>query len=409
MSDARERRVASLGSVDPAGSRHQGRRSAVALTDRDAIVGTADGTVVAFDRDSLTERWRAPGDETASVVSLDRLDDLVLVGERGPRGTVRAYDETGTERWRYETATDVGTQQQDTRFFRPFVVDVASDGDRWYAAARRYERRPDAEQTRQFESVVYAFERDGTEAWRYRTDASPISLATDGERIAVAYNRCPGTHQRGLVVLDSDGREAWSWDPGTDGQRRVGDVSLLDGDVVLTCHGDYHGYRLSAGGAVEWSAPLATPQTIDDETVYAYPNHVHATERGVVFVTGNTYPEEGREATALHPDEHTAFGYGTDGSRRFRADVEGFASELAADGDRVAVPCAQNFRRRDPDAHGCRCLDVADGHLATVGVDGVATAAAVDDAVAVVEEPVVYHDDGEERGRYRLHVASLSN
>ncbi len=400
--------TAPLGDVDPAGSRHQGRRSAVALTEEAVVVGTADGRVRAFDRTTGTAQWHTSDSPDASIVTAVTHDGNIVVGERGPQGSVRVYDGDGSLRWRYDTAADVGTPQKDTRFFLPFVVDAVSAEGRLYVASRRYERRgdrPDGKR-RHFESVVYAFEGSGEVAWRYRTDASPIALDCDGERLAVAYNRCPGDHQDGLVVLTAaDGSACLRWDPGTEGQRRIGDVSLVEDGVVCTCHGDYRGYRLDADGTVEWAVDLAVPRDIDGETVYAYPNHVHATEEGVVFVTGNTYPEDGREAEALHPVEHTAFGYTSDGNRRWKASVDGFASGIATDGVAVAVPCAQNFRRRDAGAHGCHRCHVRDGHADTLDTEGIATAAAIaDGTLALVEEPVVYHDDGTERGAYRLRV-----
>ena len=409
MRSTLDRRVADLGAVDSAGSRHQGRRSAVALTDECVVAGTAGGAVRTFDRETLVERWHADADGEASVVSASVGPAYIAVGERGPAGAVRVYGRQGTLRWRYETAGDVGKPAKETRFFLPFVVDLATDGDRLYAAARRYERhgdRPEGER-RHFESVVYAFEADGTVAWRYRTDASPIALDVRGERIAIAFNRCPGDHQRGLVVLDAgEGCERWTWDPGTDGQRRVGDVSLVGEGAVVTSHSDYCGYVLETGGEVRWRADLATPRAVEGETVYAYPNHVYATDAGVVFLTGNTYPAEGRETDVTHPDDHTAFGYSLGGERRWTDPAGGFASSIDASGSTVAVPCAQNFRLRDPDTHSCRLFDVREGHRETVGTDGVATAVAIDDrAVAAVEEPVVYHDEGTERGAYRVHLA----
>jgi outer membrane protein assembly factor BamB len=403
-------RSVTLGPADPGGSRHRGRRCAVALSDERVVVGAADGSLRGLDRETLTEVWRRGGGG-GNVVSATTLVDGIAVGERGPRGAVHTYDRAGDLRWRYDTAEDVGDPQKDTRFFLPFVVDAVQDGERVYAAARRYERRGDRPEgeRRHFESVVYALAGDGTVDWRYRTDASPIGLAVRGDRLAVAYNRCTGSHQQGLVVLDTDGEERWTWDPGTDGQRRVGDVSLLEDGAVVTCHGDYCGYALGEGGRVRWRAALATPRELDGERVYAYPNHVHATAEGALFVTGNTYPEEGRETAVLHPEEHTAFGYGPDGERRWTAPVGGFASGIDAEGGVVAVPCAQNFRRRDTGSHACRLFDVRDGHRETVDAAGVVTAAAIDErTVAAVEEPVVYHDEGTEHGSHRLHVVGRS-
>ncbi|AQL43970.1 transcriptional regulator [Halorientalis sp. IM1011] len=400
------RRTAPLGEVDPAGSRHLGRRSAVALTDDAVLVGTADGDLRAFDRD-LTPRWTAAGDgpgETSdgSVVAIDTLEGTAVVGERGAAGAVRCHDpKSGDLRWRYETAADVGEPQDETRFLLPFVADVVAGESRFYVAARRYER---GDEGREFRSVVYAFDPGGAVDWRYRTDASPISLAVRDDRVAVAYNRCPGDHQCGLVVLDrADGTERMTWDPGTDGGRRVGDVSLLADGIAVASHGDYCGYLLEEDGSHRWCVPLATPDTVDGERVYAYPNHVHATDSGAVFVTGNTYPEEGRETDARHPNEHTAIGVGPDGERTWRAEVGGFASGIGTSGDRIAVPSAQHFRDREADGHGLRVFDVADGAVSTKAADGVVTAAALDEeSVVAVEEPVAYHDESEERGAYRV-------
>jgi outer membrane protein assembly factor BamB len=408
MSETGPRWRVDLCDLDPAGSRQRGRRSAVALTDDQLVVGTAAGDVRAFERTTGRERWYAPGQSEGSVVAATAFDSGVVVGERSPTGAVRAYDDSGDLRWRVETADDVGQPQRETRFFLPFVADVAVAGDRCYVTARRYERdngAPEGER-RRFESVVYAFEGDGTEAWRYRTDASPVSLAADGQRVAVAFNRCPGDYQRGLAVLDAaDGGERLLWDPGTDGQRRVGDVALVEDGIVCCSHGDYRGYRLDSTGRTRWRVDLGRPVVRGEETVYAYPNHVHATGDGAVFVSGNTYPEEGRETDARHPAEHTAVSVTAGGERRWATAVGGFASGLGTAGDTVAVPAAQHFRERDPTRHGCRVLSVTDGPRQTVETDGVATATAVHgETVAVVEEPVVYHDAGERRGRYRVHV-----
>lgn len=391
------------GDIDLARSRQTGRRSAVALTADCVVVGTAMGTVVAYDRTTLSERWRIESDTESAVVSITALTDSVVVGERGPAGAVRAHGlESGVVRWQYATATDIGEPQQRTRFFLPFVVDLAVDTDRnrVYAAARRYERDGDQ---RSFSSTVYAFDADGTAAWTHETDASPISVDVRDDRVALAYNRCPGEHHHGLVVLDAkDGTNRYRWDPPADGQRRVGDVSLLDTGALLTSHADYRGYRIGPDGT-EWRVDLATATEIDGETVYAYPNHVHATDDGAVFVTGNTYPEEGRETASLHPEEHTIVGVSHDGTREWSASVGGFTHSLGTGTDRVAVPSAQQFRTRDPAVHGLGVFDVETGPESSHATEGIVTAAAIDGkTVAAVEEPVVYHDEGQQRGAYRL-------
>ena len=406
--------VAPLGDVDPCGSRQAGRRSGLTLTAVGPVVGLADGRVRAFDDDG-SPRWTADGHGSAiTLVPFGgggertaaprapggRRSPGVLVGERSARGAVRLLVD-GDERWRHDAAAVFGGPTTDTRFFLPMVVDAAVDGDTAYVAARRYERRDGA---RAFESAVYALAPDGSVRWRYDADASPVSLAPFEDGVAVAYNRCPGAHDEGLVVLDADGAVRWTWDPAGDADRRVGDVAALEGGLVVVSHADHRGYRLRAG-EVGWRVDLGRPRERGGDRVYTYPNHVHATGAGVVFVTGNTFPESGRETDARHPDEQSAVGYAPEGTERWRAVVGGFAHEVATDGDRLLVPAAQHFRDRDPSVHGWRLFDVADGPVATGGCDGVATAAAVDgERRAIVEEPVAYHDEGSVRGRYALRT-----
>lgn len=442
-------RTIDLGRIPPAGSRHAGRRSAVALADDAVLAGTATGDVLAYDRNTLAERWRAErkddtGDGTegpesdAAVVAMDPFAGGIAIGERGPTGEIRLHDAaTGAIRWRYSTAADVGDPQRATRFLLPFVLSLVSDGERLYAAARRYERGGGSStdsgsasddggrSERSFESCIYAFERDGTLAWRRETDASPVALDCRRERVAVAFNRCPGDHQRGVLVLDADsGTELASWDPvvstatatttataesATGSDRRVGDVSLLDDGLVCTSHTDYRAYRLDRDCEPVWGVDLATERQVGDEILYAYPNHCHATERGVVFLTGNTYVVEGRGTDARHPEEHTAVGYALDGERRFEESVGGFVTDLGTDGDRLLAPRAQNFRTRDPATHGGTVLDVETGTIGSFETEGVLTAAAIDgETVAAIEEPVVYHDEGTRHGSYRLHAVRVS-
>ena len=386
-----------LGEVDPCGSRQAGRRSGVALTAEGPVVGLADGSVRAFDGRG-TERWRVDGE--GSAITLVPFGDGVVVGERSDRGAIRLLA-GGRERWRHDAADALGGPAKETRFFLPMVVDaaVAPGGDVAYVAARRYERRDGG---RAFGSSVYAFAPDGTLRWHYDADASPIALEPVANGVAVAYNRCPGAHDAGLVVLGSDGDERWTWDPDREATRRVGDVVSAGGRLVVTSHADYRGYCL-ADGDVEWRVDLGTPQPDGDE-VYTYPNHVVGHGAGVVFVTGNSFPAEGRETDERHPDEQSAFGYTSDGDHRWRASVGGFCHEVADDGGRLLAPVAQHFRDRDPSVHGVRVFDAAEGPLETGRTDGVCTAAALDgDRLALVEEPVAYHDDdGGVRGTYSL-------
>ncbi|AHF99136.1 pyrrolo-quinoline quinone [Halostagnicola larsenii XH-48] len=409
-----------LGDIENARSRHMWTRSSVHATDSLVVAGEWDGTVTAFDRDTLETRWSV--DHPEHAVGLETVGDSLVVAGRGESGTIAAYDlESGAKRWSADTAEDVGAASRESIFYLPYVVALEAGGDRnsenapesgsgpeLYAAARRYER--DGER-REWHSTVYAFEADGTVRWRYETDASPISIDLDetGECLAVGYNRCMGEHDNGLVVLETEtGTPEWSWDPGTEGDRRVGDVSF-DGDrIAVSSHGDKRGYLLGPGGAELWRVDLATEVEIDGETLYAYPNHAYANDGRVAFVTGNTYAIDSRETDGRHPNEHRIAAFDADGEAIWEHGVGGFVHGLAADGDTIVAPCAQNFRVRDPDTHGLRCFSLADGERTLEPLAGIATAATVrDETVGVIEEPVEYHDEGTTRGEYALRVGSL--
>jgi outer membrane protein assembly factor BamB len=417
-----EFRSVPLGEIETARSRHMWTRSAVGVAESGDLVVTGewDGTVTARDADSLEIRWTVDHpDHAVGITSLeshaeDGSDGTIVVAGRGETGTIAAYDaETGDRRWRYDTVDDVGEAVKETVFYLPYVVALETgtdaDGtDRLYAAARRYERDGDH---RQWHSIVYAFDPDGSVRWTDETDASPIALDldADGERLAVGYNRCMGDHDTGLVVLEAEtGDRLWSWDPGTDGDRRVGDVSFDGESVAVSSHGDKRGYLLGPGGAERWRVDLAVETEIGDETLYAYPNHAYADDGRVAFVTGNTYAVDSRETENRHPNEHRVAAFGADGDLLWDDEVRGFVHGLAADGGRLVAPCAQNFRVRDPDTHAVRWFDLESGADGCEHLDGIATAAAVEDGtIAAIEEPVEYHDEGQTRGEYTLRVGSL--
>ncbi|APW99664.1 transcriptional regulator [Halobiforma lacisalsi AJ5] len=413
-----EFRRRALGEIEPARSRHMWTRSAVHISDGRIFAGTQDGTVTAYDRDSLEPQWSAthPG-QAVGITTLEGADGpTVAVAGRGERGAIVGYDaETGDSRWRYEAAEDVGDPADTGVFALPYVVALESNDDGGlYAAARRYERDGDE---RRWESVVYAFGTDGTVRWQYGTDASPIAIDLDPDeatgRLAVAYNRCPGRHDNGLVVLEAEtGDLAWTWDPGTDGERRVGDVSLEGGRAAVASHGDKRGYLLESGGAERWRVDLAVETEIGAETLYAYPNHACLADGAVAFATGNTYAVAGRETEHRHPNEHRlAVVDAETGGPLWDADLGGFVNGLASDDGTLVAPCAQNFRVRDPDTHAVRWFDLESepGDAAgTERFDGIAAAAAIHDGtIAAIEEPVEYHDQGETRGEYALRVGSV--
>jgi outer membrane protein assembly factor BamB len=99
--------VVDLGTVTPAGSRHTGRRSALAFAGDTVVVGTTDGTVAGFDAATGDRRWQWTGRSGAVVAAAPLVDadagPAVVVGERGPDGEIRCHD-AGAARFAGATA-----------------------------------------------------------------------------------------------------------------------------------------------------------------------------------------------------------------------------------------------------------------------------------------------------------------
>lgn len=401
----REEATVDLGEIAPRGTRQQWRRSAVLLSDDTAFVGTADGAVRAIDTDSASERFREPVGER--TVALTAGSDELVVGTRGADGWLRGLDpDTGERRWSIRTADDIGEPTKETLFYQPFVVDLLVSDGRAVAAARRYERDPSGEgPDREFHSIVYGIE-DGRVQWRYETDGSPIALDERDGSIAVAFNRCPGGHDAGVVVLDAaTGEERWCWNPDGDGRRRAGDVEFVDSGVAVASHADYRGYLLEEG-SVRWRVDLGRPEEHGEETLYTYPTHAEPLDDGVAFLTGNTFPEDGRQADGRHTNEHTLAVVDSEGVVSRRDSIGGWVGTTVSVGDEVLIPCGQHFRDRDPSRHGLysASADRTEQIHSTAGpvtaVDG------TDRLIAAVEDPVEFHDDDDVHGTYQLHLLS---
>lgn len=402
-----------LGGLDPARSRHNWARSAVTVAGGSVVVGGPDGRVAAFGPGHGSEtgpRWTS-AQSRGYAVSLAVTNGRVAVGSRGVAAAVSSLSsETGARQWTHTAAGEVGAAAEDSLLAQPYVVDVgvasgvAAGDDVTVAAIRRYER---ADGDRSWSSVVLGFDPDGSVRWRHHAAASPVALDVDAGRIAVAYNRRPGDGD-GLVVLDAaTGDRRLSWDPDGSGDRRVGDVAFADEGIAVASHADERGYLLDPDGTERWRVDLGTPQSVGSETVYAYPNHVAATDGVTVFVTGNTFAAATRDPDARHPGEHTVTAV-AGGSVAWSHEIGGFARDVSASGSRIAVPSAQHFRRRDADTHAVHVFDACNGHLAERSVPGIASSVAIgDDTLAAVEEPVEYHDEGVTRGGHRLHTWAI--
>ena len=405
----------SLGRLDPARSRHNWARSAVTVAAGTVIVGGPEGRVTAFGSDSAAVgRW-AGDSGPGYAVSLAAAGDRVAVGTRGADATVSLRSSrTGERRWTHPAADEVGSAADGSLLAQPHVVAVdtgvgagATAGDDvTVAAIRRYERSGG---DRSWSSVVLGVDPDGTVRWRHAADASPVALDTDAGRVAVAYNRRPGGGD-GLVVLDvATGDRLLSWDPDGSGDRRVGDVTFADGHIAVASHADKRGYYLDPDGTERWRVDLGTPQSVGAETVYTYPTHVCAADGTVAFVTGNTFADDTRDPDARHPHEHTVTAVDA-GDVAWTCGIGGFARDASVSGSLIAVPSAQHFRQRDADTHAVHVLDARDGRLTERSVSGIASSVAIDDGtLAVVEEPVAYHDEDATRGAHRLHTWSVSD
>ena len=390
-----------LGEIEPAGSRQNWRRSAVAVADDRVVAGSADGTISAFHADG-TPQWSVSDGPDTPIVSLSVTDELVIAGHRGPEGRVRVLSaETGTVQWEYVTAEDVGSPTDETLFAQPYVVDSARTDDLLVVASRRFDRDGS---DRQWSSVVYGFELDGSLRWAFDAERSVTGFDIGSGVVAIGYNRCPADDD-GLVVLEkATGEQRFSWTPEMDGDRAVGDVAVTDAGIAVASHADKYGYLLDWDGNESWSVNLGGEHSVEGETIYSYPNHVAVSDGTAIFVTGNTFAAETRDPAHEHPAEHTTVSVELEsGEFQWKYHHGGFARKIATGGSLVAVPSAQQFRIRTADTHQIHLLDITTGASGSVSVAGIPAALDFDGrALAAIEEPIEYHDEGIEHGTYQL-------
>ncbi|AGB36936.1 hypothetical protein Natoc_1098 [Natronococcus occultus SP4] len=345
------------------------------------VVARRDGTVTAFEDDSLESRW--------TTATSGRIHELAVCGDvavvaTGCEGTatVAAYAlEDGRRRWQYDVSPPDGDDVGASR------VVALEDGatDRLYAAVRRV---GDGRRS----GTVLAFDRDGRVRWRYGTDASPVALAATerGDRLAVGYDRCPGAHDNGLVVLETDAGElAWTWDPGTAGDRRVSDVAF-DGDTVAVAScGDGCGYLLTDGGAERWRVPFGT------EDGARAPTHAYAHDGRAVFAVE---PIEHRDT------DHRIVAVDGDGGALWTASGRGRIDGFATNGD-VLVPRPVGA---DVDTHAVRRFVLETGSAEDVRLDGTVTAATVGEGtIAVIERRRSFSDGETTRAEDTLLVGAV--
>lgn len=126
--------------------------SAVAGRAGGFVVGTADGTVVAFDAGG-DERWRAQ--VTGPVLSLEWTDGNVVVGEE--RGALTWFDSRGRREWTAEipwvTLPWAYWSEERSRIREIAVADIDGDGAEEILVSNADRR-------------VYAFDRHGRELWK---------------------------------------------------------------------------------------------------------------------------------------------------------------------------------------------------------------------------------------------------
>lgn len=393
-----------LGDAPALRTRGTWRRSTVNADDGRVYVGSYGGRVRALTGE-VDVVWTA--DVGGMAVTSSLTDDHLVVGCRGEDGAVTCLDrESGDVIWRYSCRDDVGEASKDSLFYLPFVVDVEAIGDRTYAAVRRYTRDGD---DRSFHSMVYCFTVEGEAVWRRSTDASPVAVDVSSERLAVAFNRCPGEDVDGVVVYDGDsGSRVLAWNPQGDGERRVGDVSLAAGGFHAASHVDHRGYRVDLDGDVSWRVDLGCPLEDAGDTVYSYPTLARELDRGALYATGNTFPVDGRDTDGRHPGEHTLTRVDGDGVVVWSRQLPGWIPDVEVAGGRVYAASAQHFRDPSPDSHGVHVFDVEEGYIESISTDGVPTALAGDRGrLYVVEEPVEYHDGEEVHGVYGLRSLAV--
>lgn len=221
------------------------------------VVGTADGTIVAYNA-VLQERWRAK--RSSGILSLELLGDDIVVGEE--RGGVTRFDDTGHARWTVDipwvTLPWAYWGEERSRIREIAVADLNGDGAEEILVSNADRR-------------VYAFDGAGKELWKRPIEWGVFTAmwpgVVDGKFTLAGGTSKPSIHGW-TVLLGADGAvnghrtrpdlTCWSL-PSCTQDLQWTDIDG-DGQPEIVCALDTNCRQLVAyqpDGAVKWDLDVA--------------------------------------------------------------------------------------------------------------------------------------------------------
>lgn len=400
-------------------------------------LGSEKGYVRVIEPEQAKVSWEkrvAEGTVEALSFSLD--GNFLLVGEGSPDGFIYCYDlRSGTEKWRYRTADDIGGTRDAGAVVR--AVAAAPEGRVFATSSRRWKEGKKTV----YASKVYRFDLEtGKKVWalpergNFDLTVAALGASADGKVLAFAKGPLSGKDPLKAEVRRVDaesGKLSWSYTiPGLEPHFPG---SGLWAGLDVSPDGRYVGAFVSFGQAYffdsdeiaragraepKWRKDISTPLEVGGAILYAYGARTRFVGDRVLFQTSQTYSLTHvypQKPAVDHPNANSLFAYDLEGNLRWKHYIGGGSTnqpvQASRDGRYLAVALGLNEVTRDLGAFGGDVLDTRAGAGAVQVVkqfstEGPVVAAAISpdgETLAAVETPLQLEDKSVV-GRYRLHI-----
>ncbi len=394
--------------------------------DRGWIVGTERGELFHFDEEGR-QKWMHPlgtGHIKALAVSAD--GGTIYAGESSAEGNLYAIDaEKGDILWQFSGASVIGRDLSIRSMPAPVHISVDENGH-VYAAFFRFSLAPDG--SRLYIARILAFDKDGTELWRYpekeNMDCWPAwnTVSTKAGLLAFGTSNYDNLstlrYNKNIYLLHlADGTEAGSTVIPAAPQfasttMRNGPNFSPDGQYLTAMASDGRAFLFDNTGKLLWMRPVSGAEKAAGSWINAAGRDAYVVSGGVVFGTINTFTRENWQTPSpvLHPSSNTMFFFRLNGDFLWKYQAGGEIEEMDFGGGRAALAVGRNVRTHNYKVHGAAAVDLSGGKeisfFHTAGPVQSIAISADGRRMAGIEVPAVT-PEGSLLGAYRLHLWDL--
>ncbi len=399
-------------------------------------IGTHGGSLKLIELATGKKVWEkqlVEGIADARIADIEFSEDgkRLIVGEESPDAFIHCFDLNGTEVWKFEAGTDLGSDLDHMPAMKKIKLD--SKGNIYVAASRACGY---IGEKYKYLARVYSFDSDGNMRWKFPeselmdSGVTWIDTTPDGKYSVfgtTCFTKADKWKDGTVHVLDGNtGKENWNYslpplEPFFDYSAIWYSTQITpDGKYLITMASDGRAFLFDNSEIMEtgvpegkWEANISTPVVVSGVPIYGSANYAYIINNTLIFSIGSTFSKDkNKEAPIEHPNGNSLFAYDTDGNLLWKWRLDGYAGECALNDRYLVIPIAQNLVTEDRDVHGIYVFDISKSGgsnsklIQVYNTEGITVAADISPDgkyIAALEAPARL-DDGTVLGEYRVHI-----